>query len=166
MLGQLIPYLQDKHGLALGTAGLISTLQSIGGIVAVLICIVYLDAFNKPKVLGLLGLCFAFLMVVLGVVPYIVLIYILFLFVGLVNSLVNTMSNAVVSDYTMHKRSFYLNMMHGFFGLGGAIGSQMTSVLSRAVDMGMTIVFFGVFVLLCMIGYMTVSYTHLRAHET
>lgn len=144
-LGQLIPYMQSKYNLALGTAGLFSTLQSIGGIIAVIICIVYLDIMNKPKVLGLLGICFAVQMVVLGVAPNLLIIYMLFLIVGCVNSMVNTLSNAVVSDYTNHRRSFYLNLLHGFFGLGGAVGSQITRILSDAMDMGTTYVYFGCF---------------------
>jgi fucose permease len=166
MLGQLVPYMQGKHGLALGTAGLFSTLQSIGGIVAVGLCIIYLDAFNKPKVLGLLGVGFAVLMAALGISPYLLLTYILFLFIGFVNSMVNMMSNAVVSDYTMHKRSFYLNLMHGFFGLGGAIGSQITSVLSQAVDLGIVFVIFGGFAMLCMIVYSRVLRGQMRQPMT
>jgi len=148
--------MQCKYNLALGTVGLFSTLQSIGGIVSVIICIVYLDVMNKPKVLGLLGICFAAQMVVLGVVPGIVLVYMLFLIIGFVNSMVNTLSNAVVSDYTNHRRSFYLNLLHGFFGLGGAVGSQITRLLSDAADMGTTYVYFGVFALLCVAVYIIV----------
>lgn len=155
-LGQLIPYMQSKYNLALGTAGLFSTLQSIGGIVAAIICIVYLDIMNKPKVLGLLGICFAVQMVVLGVAPNLLIIYMLFLIVGFVNSMVNTLSNAVVSDYTNHRRSLYLNLLHGFFGLGGAVGSQITRVLSDTVDMGTTYVYFGCFCFVCVAVFLFV----------
>jgi len=153
MLGQFIPYMQERHGIALGGAGFFSTLQSVGGIVAVLICVVFFDALNKPKVLGLLGLCFAGLMALLGTAPYIWLVFGLFLFVGFTNSLLNTLSNAVVSDYTMGRRGLYLNLLHGFFGLGGAVGSQVTRAVSAAFDMGQAFVYFGGFSLLCVCMY-------------
>lgn len=153
MLGQFVPYMQERHGIALGSAGLFSTLQSIGGIVAVLICVVFFDALNKPKVLGLLGLCFAGLMALLGAAPHIWLVFALFLFVGFVSSLINTLSNAVVSDHTMHRRSLFLNLLHGFFGLGGAVGSQVTSAVSSAFDMGQAFLYYSVFSLLCVTLY-------------
>jgi len=144
MLGQLVPYLQQKYGLVLMGAGLFSTLQSVGGIAAVCIYIMYLDWVSKPKLLAVLGIVFGIQMAFVGMMPTFLLACLLFVLIGFVNSFVNALSNAVVSDYTMEQRGLYLNLLHGFFGLGGAVGSQAAGFIKGVAGIEQTFLWFGV----------------------
>lgn len=154
MLGQFIPYLRQKFSLSLTASGMLSTLQSVGGLITVLIIIVYLDSFNKPKIYGIAGALFALSLAALGLAPWAILVYSMFLISGLAGSVVNTMPNAIISDHAMQRRGFYLNLMHAFFGVGGIAGSQLTSIAAGAAGAQAAFLGYAGLLLICVAFYL------------
>lgn len=128
MIGPLLPHMIDHYRLDLGQGGFMVTLQSIGGILAILIGGFLADIFKKSRIV-IIGFSLYFIgLLVAGSAPSYAILLFSFFVIG-VSRMVDTVLNAYIADLYPEKRSTYLNLLHSCFGIGAFLGPLFVQVL-------------------------------------
>ncbi len=122
VLGYMIPAIRDAFSLSLTQAGLFSTLQSIGTALSVLLCFSVFSALNKTRIMAICAFLLAIVIIMIGISDVLLLLYALFLLLGLFNNIVDTLSNAIIADLTPTKKSFHIGLMQALWSAAGAAG--------------------------------------------
>ncbi len=122
LLGQLIPFFRETYGLNMTEAGLFSIMQFIGSVISTILCIFFLDIFNKPKLLGLALLFFSACIAITGMNLLFPFVLICFCLIGLLMGAMDVLSSAVISDISGDNKAYNINIMQAFFGFGGVMG--------------------------------------------
>lgn len=122
MIGPIMPSVIEDYQIRLSQGGLMTTAQSIGGMLAVLFVGIMAGRFKKTKLIIISFLVFgaSLLLVSLSDI-YAVLLVVFFVF-GAGSRMADTLLNAYVSDLYNKKRGYYLNLLHMYFGIGALIG--------------------------------------------
>jgi len=162
MLGQLVPFLRSEFGFSMAQTGLFMTMQSIGSMISILFCMLFLDTFNKIKSLGLAILLFGLFVAAIGYSAFIFITLSVFVLIGLSSGMNNTLSNAVISDLLPDKKSSYLNLTHAFFGLGGILGSMGASLFASMFGGRGAFIVFGVISVVFALYYIYVFRQEMR----
>jgi MFS family permease len=132
VIGALIPAIRAAFpGLTLATAGLFSTLQSVGTAASVILCFCVFSALNKARVMALSQLLLAVCVVLFGVNHALVLAYALFFFIGLFSNVVDTLSNAVLADLLPRRKAFHIGLLQALWAATGAAGPYFALVLGN-----------------------------------
>ncbi len=147
VLGYMIPAIRNAFSLSLAQAGLFSTLQSIGTALSVLLCFSVFSALNKTRIMAICAFLLAGVIILIGISDILLLLYALFLCLGLFNNVVDTLSNAIIADLTPQKKSFHIGLMQALWSAAGAAGPFFAMLLGS----GYTPVFLGlgIFTALC-----------------
>lgn len=129
VMGYMVPAIRARFSLTLTEAGLFSTMQSVGFFAAMLLCFCVFSALNKPRVMAasllLLGVCLAGL----AAAPSVALLCILFFFTGMCNNTVDTLSNAVLADFTPDAKSRHIGLLQALFSVAGAVSPYFALLL-------------------------------------
>ena len=129
MLSPMMPEIIKQFSLKLSQGGLILTLQSIGGIIVVVLAGIFADRLSKGKLLLLGFFLYILCLFLISIAPlFSVLLGLSFIF-GIGSRVVDTLSNAYISDLFPKKKRRYLNILHSIFGVGALIGPVYTRFL-------------------------------------
>jgi fucose permease len=126
MLGPLLPVLRREFGLTLSQAGLLTTLQGVGGALSVLGGIVAADLVRRrTSTLATFAVycASAFLAVLLPGYP---VLLVAFFLIGASTRLLDSLVNAYVADLHLRHRGFYLSLLHASFGVGALLGPSLS----------------------------------------
>lgn len=146
MTGILISDISEHYALTYSQAGLIGSVQSIGGFIANLLGSVLSDRFPKLRLICIMFAAYTLMLYGLGFVPPYILLIACFLIIGVANSFLNLLISAYISEKCPDKRTSYLNICHAFYGLGSLAGPVYTSVLLKiGIVWNKTFLWFGVF---------------------
>lgn len=132
VLGYMVPAIRAVFSLSLAQAGLFSTLQSIGSALSVVLCFSVFSGLNKTRVTALSSFLMAVSMVLFGLSEVVFMLYVLFFFLGLFANTVDTLSNAIVSDLSPHKKSFHIGVLQALWASSGAVGPFFAMMLGSA----------------------------------
>lgn len=146
MTGILIPDMKAYYDLSYSRAGLIGAVQSVGGFMANLLGGVLSDRFPKLRLISIIFAVYTLVLYALGLVPPYFFLIACFLILGMVNSFLNLLISAYISESYPEKRTAYLNICHAFYGLGSLAGPVYTSILLKlGIEWNRTFLWFGVF---------------------
>ncbi len=144
VMGSLIPSIRDAFpGLTLASAGLFSTLQSLGTALSVILCFCLFSALNKVRVMALCQLVLAVCLLLFGINSILLVLYALLFFIGLSNNIVDTLSNSVLADIEPRRKAFHINMLQALWAASAAAGPWFTLLLGGTyppVFIGLSIV--------------------------
>jgi fucose permease len=157
VLGYMIPAIRDAFSLSLAQAGLFSTLQSIGTALSVLLCFSVFSALNKTRIMTICAFLLAIVIIIIGISDILLLLYALFLLLGLFNNIVDTLSNAIIADLTPQKKSFHIGLMQALWSAAGAAGPFFAMLLGSSytpVFLGL-----GIFTALCALVFYLALHT-------
>lgn len=130
VMGSLIPSIRDAFpGLTLASAGLFSTLQSLGTALSVILCFCLFSALNKVRVMALCQLVLAVCLLLFGINSILLVLYALLFFIGLSNNIVDTLSNSVLADIEPRRKAFHINMLQALWAASAAAGPWFTLLL-------------------------------------
>jgi fucose permease len=152
VLGYMIPAIRDAFSLTLAQAGLFSTLQSIGTALSVLLCFSVFSALNKTRIMATCAFLLAIVIIIIGISDILLILYALFLLLGLFNNIVDTLSNALIADLTPQKKSFHIGLMQALWSAAGAVGPFFAMLLGSSytpVFLGL-----GIFTALCALVFL------------
>ncbi len=123
VLGSLIPAIRAAFPeLTLASAGLFSTLQSLGTALSVVLCFCLFSALNKVRVMALCQLVLTICLLLFGLNSILLLLYTLLFFIGLSSNIVDTLSNSVLADIEPRRKSFHINMLQALWAAAAAAG--------------------------------------------
>ena len=121
-LGFLVPRIQEKFLLSSAQVGLFSTMQSIGTFAALLICFLIVSAMNKTRVFLISGALFAACLFFLVFNQLVILMYVLFILIGLFTGVASTLSNSLLVDSGTKHAGYYIGILHGVWAGTAALG--------------------------------------------
>ncbi|MFP4661523.1 MAG: MFS transporter [Halanaerobiales bacterium] len=129
MLSPMMPEIIAHFNLKLSQGGLILTLQSIGGILVVALAGIVADKVSKSKLMVLGFFLYMICLYLLSIVPLFSFLLVLSFVFGIGSRLVDTLSNAYISDLYPELKGRYLNILHSVFGIGALVGPLYTRFL-------------------------------------
>lgn len=132
VLGYMIPAMRDAFSLTLAQAGLFSTLQSIGTALSVLLCFSVFSALNQTRIMAVCAFLLAGNIILIGMSSTLVVLYALFLLLGLFNNIVDTLSNSIIADLSPQKKSFHIGLMQALWASAGMAGPFFAMLLGNA----------------------------------
>lgn len=125
LLGSQAPLMMQFYGISEAQQGFITTILSVGGIFAALVCALFGESFKKLKALGwgLAVLALATLLIALAP-PYSIVV-ICALFAGIAYTFIDIMVNSTITQYFSSDSKKLLPMAHMFFGVGAMAGPYL-----------------------------------------
>lgn len=129
MVSPMLPDIISQFDLSLSNGGLIITFQGIGGLLTTLLLGVLADKFRKSRLLVTGFSLFIISLFFISITPIFSVILMLFFIYGLGSKVVDTLSNAFISDMFPLEKSIYLSILHTFFGIGALLGPMYSSYL-------------------------------------
>lgn len=151
LTGQMFKALQEAYALSLTEGSLLLSVQSIGGVAFSLLCIFFIDALNKDKTLVILGLVMCVLLMLVGIQPPLLLLFIIFAALGFAGASVNTLTNSVMVLTVPNNTERYVNLLHFMFSLGAVTAPVLSQTIYAAYGLIGVFVLFGGFSLCCAI---------------
>lgn len=122
MLGPLMPDIVEQYGLQLSQAGLISTFQSIGGVIFTILGGILADIYRKSRLIGITFFIYSVSMFAIAMAPAYALMLALFFIVGASTRMLDVLLNSFISDINPERRGFHINLMGISFCIGGLSG--------------------------------------------
>ena len=129
VLGLMVPEIRDAFSFTYAQVGVLSTLQSVGMLVSLILCFGVFSAFNAIKVSTIAVVAFSGLMIWLGYNTNVVLLYFLFLMIGFFLNTIDALSNTVISMTAKTHINFYLGLLHALWALAGVTGPFLALAL-------------------------------------
>lgn len=130
VMGALIPTIRDAFpGLTLASAGLFSTLLSVGTALSVILCFCLFSALNKVRIMALCQFFLAVCLLLFGINSVLPVLYALLFFIGLSTNIVDTLSNSVLADIEPRRKAFHINMLQALWAASATAGPWITLVL-------------------------------------
>ncbi len=147
VLGYMIPVMRGAFSLTLAQAGLFSTLQSVGTALSVLLCFTVFSALNQARIMAVCSFALSVVIVLIGFSHVLIVIYALFLLLGLFNNITDTLSNSLIADLSPQKKSYHIGLMQALWSALGAAGPFFAMLLGS--DYTSVFLGLGVFTALC-----------------
>ena len=122
MVGILNPDIMTAYHLTNTEISMMSTLQQMGSIIAMVSAAFLSDRFPKLRMILIFFAVYTVLLFSIGLVPPYVLLLALFLVLGVTNSWLNMLLSAYISEKYMENRSSVMNILHAFYSLGSLAG--------------------------------------------
>lgn len=140
IVGQMFETIKATYSLSLSQAGMLLSIQSIGGFVVAVMSLLVIDLFNKKKIIVISGVLLCIFLIIIGIKMPLFVLFIVFIMLGLSTAMVNILSNAAMMETVPKNPERYINFMHTIFSLGAVLAP----VISNAIyaDSGMSGVFF------------------------
>jgi fucose permease len=163
MLGPLIPVLRREYALTLSQAGLMTTLQGVGGSLSVFMGILVTDLLRRStsvRVTFAIYCASPFLIVLL---PGYQALLVVFFLIGASTRLLDSFVNAYIADVHHRHRGFYLTLLHASFGVGALLGPSVSVfVLHENLRWVWVFVGLGVFCLCVLAAYVAAERAYQR----
>jgi fucose permease len=158
MIGPTMPLILSEYGIGMARGGLLTTLQSIGGILAVLGAGVAADAMRKSRIILVAYLVYGIASFAVGYVGGFVSLLFVFFAIGAGTRVTDTMLNAYTADIHHLRRGLFLNLLHTCFGIGAFLGPIYARFLfSRGVEWQAVYSYLGVGCSLVAVGLLFLS---------
>jgi fucose permease len=148
VVGQMFDPIRDAYRLTIAEGSMLPSVQSVGGFAAVLLCITFMDALNKRKVLAVAGVIYFVLFLSVGAALPLAALFAVFVGLGLFGGMVDTMTNSVMVETAPRRPEKFINMMHMLFALGATASPFIAQQLNAAIGLAGTFYAFGGFALL------------------
>jgi MFS family permease len=145
--GQMFGSIKQFYGLTLTQASLLLSVQSIGGMLLAVLCILFISVFNKTKVLVLSGLVLCVSLMLAGAVPPLLILFAVFAILGFSGGAVNTLTNSVMADTVPNKADRYIHFMHMLFSFGAVTAPVISQAISFSLGFSGAFLIFGGFAL-------------------
>ena len=119
----------NSYGLESSSQGLVSSFQSIGNIIALLLIIIYLSRIKKSSLLMVFAVVAPLIFFCLGLKPPFVILLLLYGFYGLCFALVDSVSSSTMADIYPEQSANKMNLLQASFGLGGLCGPFILQII-------------------------------------
>ena len=119
----------NNYGLESSSQGLVSSFQSAGNLIALLLIGVYLSRIKKSTLLMVFAVIVPILFFCLGLKPPFVVLLLLYGFYGLCFALVDSVSSSTMADLYPEKSANKMNLLQAAFGLGGLCGPFILQII-------------------------------------
>lgn len=129
VIGVLVPEMQGDYNLTYDRIGYLGSAQNVGGFVVVLFGGMFADRFDKLKLIGMCVLLYTIGILFAGMIPPYVALLLLFFVIGAMSNMVTVLVSAYLSQAYREKVVAYLNISHGFYGIGSLVGPTYATVL-------------------------------------
>jgi len=149
LTGQMFRAIKQTYSLSLTQGSLLLSIQSIGGIIFSVICILIIDAFNRAKTLIIMGFALCGLMIAIGAIPPLFALFAMFAVLGFSGAAVNTLTNAVLIETVPDKTGRHISILHFMFSLGALTAPIASQALFTAFGLSAVFLFFGGFAFCC-----------------
>ena len=144
IIGPLIPSLISSLEIRVSAAGLLLTVQSLGGIIAILVSGLLLDRYNKKIIVGIVFLMYGVSLFVSGFAAAYTLVLIMFFILGIGTRIFDTAGNALIADLYPDSPGKHLGILHVFFSTGAFLGPIYARiVLSGSASWTTAFIIFG-----------------------
>ncbi|MGI5918368.1 MAG: MFS transporter [Christensenellales bacterium] len=157
VIGQMFDSIRTAYNLLIAEASLLTSVQSIGGLAAVILCILLLDVLNKPKIITISSLIYFALFLAIGFFVPLKLLFAMFVAMGLFGGVVDTISNSVMAETVSREPEKYINLMHMLFAFGAMVSPVVAQQINAAAGMNAVFYAFGGFALIWAV-YMAVAF--------
>ena len=127
----VLPRITEQYALTPTQTSNISTMTSIGMLLANLFTAFFVDKLDKNRVLGVCMLFTAVFQFLIGSVPPFVGLLACYVGLGMVSNIVNNGCSSYLSDLYDEERSRYISILHAFFGLGSMAGPQFVNLIIK-----------------------------------
>lgn len=164
VVGQMFGSIKAVYGLSLTQGSLLLSMQSIGGLALALMCIFFIDAFNKTKILVLSGLVLCVSLMVVGIVPPLLLLIVLFAVLGFSGGAVNTLTNSVMVETVTGKADKHITFLHMLFSVGAVSAPLLSQIIYNAYGLPGVFLIFGGFAL-CWGVYAVIAFPDARRQK-
>jgi fucose permease len=111
----------DAFDLVGASQGLLSSMLSVGGIVALLLSPVLQGRINKWLMLVLSMLIQVFMLFIAGIVPNFAVMVIIYILLGIGGGWTDTYGNSLMVDLHMKESAKYLGLLHGCYSIGAVL---------------------------------------------
>jgi len=111
------------------------------------VCILFISVLNKTKLLVTCGLMLCVLLMLVGVLPPLALLFIVYAALGFSGSAINTLTNSVMVDTVPQRADRYINFMHMLFSFGSVITPVAAQAIFPSVGLLGVFLIFGGFAL-------------------
>jgi fucose permease len=157
VIGQMFASIRGVYDLTNAEASMLTSVQSIGALAAVLLCILLMDVLNKPKITTISGLIYFALFLTIGLSVPLAMLFAVFVGMGVFGGLVDTISNSVMTETVSRQPEKYINLMHTLFALGAMVSPVIAQQINAAAGIKAVFYSFGGFALLWAV-YMGVAF--------
>jgi fucose permease len=157
VIGQMFDSIRAAYRLTIAEASLLTSVQSIGGFAAVILSIVLMDVLNKQKITTIAGLVYFVLFLTVGLSVPLVLLFAVFVGMGLFGGVVDTITNSVMTETVPRHPEKYINLMHMLFAFGAMVSPVIAQQVNAAAGMQTVFYAFGGFALIWAV-YMVVAF--------
>lgn len=145
--GQMFSSIKAAYNLSLSQGGLLLSMQSVGGTLLSVVCILFISVLNKTKLLVACGLVLCVLLMLVGVLPPLILLFIMYAVLGFSGGAINTLTNSVMVDTAPRHAERYISFMHMLFSFGSVIAPVLSQAIFPSVGLLGVFLIFGGFAL-------------------
>jgi len=138
----MLPSISKTFSLSLTQSGFIFTANFIGFVAFILLGGILSDRIGKKTVLVIASGGFGISLILFPFSNNFILACFMMALIGGFGGIIETVTNAVISDINPEKANFYVNMTQVFFGIGAVIGPILASVVV-GVDIRWQVFYFG-----------------------
>ena len=125
----MLPSITKTFSLTLTQSGLIFTANFVGFVAFILIGGILADRIGKKSVLVVAVGGFALSLIIFPFSNSFLIACLMMVLIGGFGGIIETVTNAVISDLNPGKATFYVNMTQVFFGVGAVIGPIIAGLL-------------------------------------
>jgi fucose permease len=125
LLGSQAPLMMQFYGINEAQQGFITTILSVGGIFAAVICALFGESFKKLNALGWGLAVLALATFLIALAPPYSIVVICALFAGIAYTFIDIMVNSTITQYFSSDSKKLLPMAHMFFGVGAMAGPYL-----------------------------------------
>ena len=147
VIGQMFDAIKKSYGLNIAQTSLLPAVQSVGGFAAVIICIAFMDSFNKQKVLVTAGVLYFILFILIGAITPLYILFSIFVFMGIFGGTLDTMTNAVMVDTAPRNTNRHVSLMHTLFAFGAVVSPLIAQQIHKTTGISGTFFVMGGFAL-------------------
>jgi len=140
VIGQMRDKIEDAYGLTATQGGLLLSVQSIGGFAVTVIAMVFIDAFNKRKLIVAAGVLTSLLIMAIGIGQPLFTLFVVYVMLGFFAGIIKTLVNAVMYDTVLENAETHMTLLHLMFSLASVIGPLAAYALY--ISTGISGVFF------------------------
>ncbi|MDD3260364.1 MAG: MFS transporter [Oscillospiraceae bacterium] len=112
--------------------GLMSSFQSAGSLAALFLAGVLAGRMEKSRVLVLTAVGIPIIFFLFGTRPLFALLLAGYGVYGILFGFMDSLGSSIMVDLYPEKSAFYVNLLHGIYGIGGLAGPVLLSLLAKA----------------------------------
>lgn len=128
-VGPLLPALMEDYHIPLGEAGLFSLFQGTGGIIGLLLGVMFASYIRLDRMVKALAGIYCISLLLLGLKMGFLAMLILFFAIGASTKLLDSTLNAYISELYPADSSKHLSILHACFGMGALLAPLIIAFL-------------------------------------